>query len=209
MKILISENQLLKNPELLKKICFNYWDKKGYATSHPTFLKLFAIPSELILSVETLVSEWNEEHNINPLSLLEKDFGEFYQSTTSKHMYMWPYLRRGGFKDIEVSDGKTSAVARIHSMDYNDNDKTLEVYCEVPMNTLRDRDWNGKTFNEVYPYGYENDDYDADTDDGIDEDEYWDIYDDYREKVNWLVDRYLYKNYTSKMGGVELEIENY
>lgn len=208
MKILISENQLLKNPDLLKKICFNYWDKKGYATSHPTFLKLFSMPNELILSVENLVSEWNEEHNINPLSFLEKDFGPFYNSTVSNHIYIWGN-KRGVYSDIEVSNGYISAVARIHSMDYNENDKTLEVYCEVPMNTLRDREWNGKTFSQQYPYGYENDDYDADTDDGIDEDEYWDIYDEYRGEVNWLVNRYFYKNYTSKMGGVELQIEYY
>lgn len=87
MKILISENQLLKNPNLLKKLCFAYWDKKGYATSHKTFLQLFAIPGELSITVDNLVSEWNKEHNITPLSILEKDFGPFYNSTVSKHIY--------------------------------------------------------------------------------------------------------------------------
>ena len=208
MKIIINENQLIDKPELLKDLCFKRWNKKGYATSHPTFLNLLAIPKQLILSVENLVSEWNKIHNITPLSFLEKDFGPFYNSTVSNHIYMWPN-KRGVYRDIEVSNGKISAVVRIHSMDYNENDKTLDVYCEVPVNTLRDIAWNGKTFSQQYPYGYENNDYDVDTDDGIDEDEYWDIYDDYRGEVNWLVNRYFYKNYTSKMGGVELEIEHY
>jgi len=41
MKILISEAQLFGNNDLLKKICFKYWDKKGFATSDKSFLQLF------------------------------------------------------------------------------------------------------------------------------------------------------------------------
>lgn len=207
MKILIKESQYLNNDELLKKVCFSYWNKIGYATSHPSFLKIFKIPSELIINVQRFVDEWNKEHEITPLSILEKDFGKFHQSSLSPHLYMWPD-RRGGSVDIEVSDGRISAVVRIHSMYYNENDGTLDVYCEVPTQTIKDVGWGGKTFEEVYPYGYETDDEESLLD-YIDEDEYWDTYDEYRGEINWVVNKYMYKKYVSKMGKVELEIENY
>jgi len=118
---------------------------------------------------------------------------------------MWPN-KRGGYTDIEVSDGNISCKVRIHSMDFNLNDRTLDVWFEMINSELRDRSWNGRTFNEVYPYGYENDEF---VGDDIDEDEYWEIYDEYRGEVGWLLHKYFMKNYVSKMGEFKLEIEYY
>lgn len=205
MKILISEAQLFGNNDLLKQICFKYWDKKGFATSDKSFLQLFKIPGQMVMRVEALVDEWNEEHNITPISILEKDFGPFYNSTVSKHIYTWPN-RRGGYRDIEVSNSDFSCKVRIHSMDFDLNDRTLDVWFEMITSELRDRSWNGRTFNEVYPYGYNNDEHAIDD---IDEDEYWEIYDEYKGEVAWLIHKYFMKNYVSKMGEFKLEIEHY
>jgi len=205
MKILISEAQLFGNNDLLKQICFKYWDKKGFATSDKSFLQLFKIPSQMVMRVEALVDEWNEANNITPISILEKDFGPFYNSTVSKHIYTWPN-RRGGYIDIEVSNSDFSCKVRIHSMDFNLNDRTLVVWFEMITSELRDRSWNGRTFNEVYPYGYDNDEY---VSDDIDEDEYWEIYDEYKGEVAWLLHKYFMKNYVSRMGEFKLEIEHY
>lgn len=205
MKILISEAQLFGNNDLLKQICFKYWDKKGFATSDKSFLQLFKIPGQMVMRVEALVDEWNESHNITPISILEKDFGPFYNSTVSKHIYTWPN-RRGGYTDIEVSNSDFSCKVRIHSMDFNLNDRTLDVWFEMITSELRDRSWNGRTFNEVYPYGYNNDEFAGDD---IDEDEYWEIYDEYKGEVAWLLHKYFMKNYVSKMGEFKLEIEHY
>ena len=205
MKILISEAQLFGNYELLKQICFKYWDKKGFATSDKSFLQLFKIPSQMVMRVEALVDEWTEANNITPISILEKDFGPFYNSTVSNHIYMWPD-RRGGYIDIEVSNSDFSCKVRIHSMDFDLNDRTLDVWFEMITSELRDRSWNGRTFNEVYPYGYDNDEYASDD---IDEDEYWEIYDEYKGEVAWLTHKYFMKNYVSKMGEFKLEIEHY
>lgn len=205
MKILISEAQLFGNNELLKQICFKYWDKKGFATSDKSFLQLFKIPSQMVMRVEALVDEWNEANNITPISILEKDFGPFYNSTVSKHIYNWPD-RRGRYRDIEVSNGDITCKVRIHSMDFNLNDRTLDVWFEMITSELRDRSWNGRTFNEVYPYGYNNDEFAGDD---IDEDEYWEIYDEYKGEVAWLLHKYFMKNYVSKMGEFKLEIEHY
>ena len=205
MKILISEAQLFGNNDLLKQICFKYWDKKGFATSDKSFLQLFKIPGQMVMRVEALVDEWNEAHNITPISILEKDFGPFYNSTASNHIYMWPD-RRGGYIDIEVSNSDFSCKVRIHSMDFNLNDRTLVVWFEMITSELRDRSWNGRTFNEVYPYGYGNDEFAGDD---IDEDEYWEIYDEYKGEVAWLLHKYFMKNYVSKMGEFKLEIEHY
>ena len=204
MRILISEAQLFGNNDLLKQICFKYWDKKGFATSDKSFLQLFKIPGQMVMRVEALVDEWNEEHNITPLSILEKDFGPF-NSTVSKNTYTWPD-RRGRYRDIEVSNSDFSCKVRIHSMDFDLNDRTLDVWFEMITSELRDRSWNGRTFNEVYPYGYDNDEY---TSDDIDEDEYWEIYDEYKGEVAWLTHKYFMKNYVSKMGEFKLEIEHY
>lgn len=205
MRILISEAQLFGNNDLLKQICFKYWDKKGFATSDKSFLQLFKIPSQMVMRVEALVDEWNEANNITPISILEKDFGPFYNSTVSKHIYNWPD-RRGGYRDIEVSNSDFSCKVRIHSMDFNLNDRTLDVWFEMITSELRDRSWNGRTFNEVYPYGYNNDEHAIDD---IDEDEYWEIYDEYKGEVAWLLHKYFMKNYVSKMGEFKLEIEHY
>jgi len=207
MKILISESQLFGNNDLLKQICFKYWDKKGFATSHKSFLQLFKIPSQMGMRVEALVDEWNEQHNITPISILEKDFGKFHNSTVTKHMYTWPNRgERSKYKDIEISNADFSCKVRIHSMDFNLNDRTLTVWFEMITKELRDISWNGRTFDEVYPYRHENDEYVSDV---IDEDEYWEIYDEYKGEVAWLLHKYFDKNYTSKMGEVKLEIEHF
>lgn len=207
MRILISESQLFGNIDLLKQICFKYWDKKGFATSDKSFLQLFKIPGQMVMRVEALVDEWNEANNITPISILEKDFGKFHNSTVTKHMYTWPGMgERGKYKDIEVSNSDFSCKVRIHSMDFNLNDRTLDVWFEMITSELRDRSWNGRTFNEVYPYGYNNDEY---VSDDIDEDEYWEIYNDYKGEVAWLIHKYFIKNYVSRMGEFKLEIEHY
>ena len=79
-------------------------------------------------------------------------------------------------------------------------------FIDSQLTDRRDRSWNGRTFNEVYPYGYDNDEYASDD---IDEDEYWEIYDEYKGEVAWLTHKYFMKNYVSKMGEFKLEIEHY
>ena len=195
MKVIINESKL----EDLKKIFFNKWDKQGYANYDPKMSKVFNVrkyidddpglnkigyyltSNKLIL---LWVADWNKKNNISPLSILD-EFGmelhegkllTFYESTISK---TFTYKKGNDYLEFTINElmyDNQEGIITIN--DFSPNINTAIIDGENVSETLR----------------------------SIEDDELWsELADGYRDAFNGIVYEYMYENYVSKMGDVDIE----
>lgn len=197
MKVIISESKL----EDLKNIFYNRWDKQGYAKYDRKDIKLFNVkkyieedpglqktgyymtPDRLVL---LWVEDWNKKHGITDLSILDEFGMELYEGTYSKFYESTKpvnltYKSDTNYLEFQISelrlDGDTLT---IYSLNFNLNNAIID----------------GENVSEALS-AIEDDD-----------DDYWnESVEHFRESAIGLVYDYMTKNYTSKMGNIEIEIE--
>lgn len=197
MKVIISESKL----EDLKNIFYNRWDKQGYAKYDRKDIKLFNVkkyieedpglqktgyymtPDRLVL---LWVEDWNKKHGITDLSILDEFGMELYEGTYSKFYESTKpvnltYKSDTNYLEFQISelrlDGDTLT---IYSLNFNLNNAIID----------------GENVSEALS-AIEDDD-----------DDYWnESVEHFRESAIGLVYDYMTKNYTSKMGDIEIEIE--
>ena len=175
--------------KVAKQIFFKIWDGRGYASFDEMMMKLFHVSHKHNYTVQDWVQEWNEINDVNPLKYLEEDGYKFNQPS-SPHLY---FAEVDG-KKIEFREPNISGDVLIHRVDINTNDKFINVWMEIIYETITEPRFNGRTFDEMYPY------------DGEDEDYYYSVVDEYRDEFMWLTNRYFQEKYAVKMG-YDLEID--
>ena len=197
MKVIISESKL----EDLKNIFYNRWDKQGYAKYDRKDIKLFNVkkyieedpglqktgyyltPDRLVL---LWVEDWNRKNGITDLSILDEfgmklyegTYSKFYESTKPVNL---TYKSDTNYLEFQISelrlDGDTLT---IYYLNFNLN------------NAIIDGENVGETLSAIED----------------DDDDYWnESVEHFRESAIGLVYDYMTKNYTSKMGDIEIEIE--
>jgi len=181
------------NEDTLKKLLFSIWDKKGYATSDPSFLKLFNIPLNSQYIAEELVLEWNELNDTDVFKYFNDEFNVQKREPFGHHFNEYYELepKSNGYIRISNSDGLKSDV-KLHSVDIDLERQNIVAYIEFDSSRTYPPNQNNLSFDEIYPY-----------DDDEDEDE-WDewheYYNEYREDVRWAFEKYFFKKYVSKTG---------
>lgn len=197
MKVIINESKL----EQLKQIFYNRWDKQGYAKYERKDIKLFNVkkyidddpglqktgyymtPDRLVL---LWVEDWNKKHGITNLSILDEFGMELYEGTYSKFYESTKpvnltYKSDTNYLEFQISelrlDGDTLT---IYYLNFNLN------------NAIIDGENVGEELSAIED----------------DDDDYWnERVEHFRESAIGLVYDYMTKNYTSKMGDIEIEIE--
>lgn len=197
MKVIISESKL----EDLKNIFFKMWDKQGYAKYDRKTTKLFNVkkyidddpglqktgyymtPDRLVL---LWVEDWNKKHGITNLSILDEfgmklyegTYSKFYESTKPVNL---TYKSDNNYLEFEISELRL------------DKDTLTLYYLNFNLNNaIIDGENVGEALSAIED----------------DDDDYWnESVEHFRESAIGLVYDYMTKNYTSKMGDIEIEIE--
>lgn len=197
MKVIISESKL----EDLKNIFFKMWDKQGYAKYDRKTTKLFNVkkyidddpglqktgyymtPDRLVL---LWVEDWNKKHGITNLSILDEfgmklyegTYSKFYESTKPVNL---TYKSDNNYLEFEISELRL------------DRDTLTLYYLNFNLNNaIIDGENVGEALSAIED----------------DDDDYWnESVEHFRESAIGLVYDYMTKNYTSKMGDIEIEIE--
>ena len=197
MKVILSESKL----EELKNIFFKMWDKQGYAKYDRKTTKLFNVkkyidddpglqktgyymtPDRLVL---LWVEDWNRKHGITNLSILDEFGMKLYQGTYSKFYESTKpvnltYKSDNNYLEFEISELRL------------DNDTLTLYYLNFNLNNaIIDGENVGEALSAIED----------------DDDDYWnESVEHFRESAIGLVYEYMTKNYTSKMGDIEIEIE--
>lgn len=166
-----------------KKRLFRIWDNQGYAKVDETLMRVFEIERRYEDIVNEWVVRWNKKHNISPTKYFEDDGYKFY-TLNNEHLYY-----SDDSKQITVSDGEgLSGDVWIHRIDINTNNESANVWFEIMFDSITEPAFEGKSFDEYYDY------------DNMDEDDYMQIIDSYREDFIWLSAKYIRDKYTDKMG---------
>ena len=181
----LSRDKLDSQKQLLTKI----WDKQGFATKDPMYMKLFHISAERDSDVESWVIEWNKKNKISPLKYFEEDGFKFH-SDVRPDLFL-----SENSKTVTITHDDITADVIIHRIDVDTKTESVDVWFEIIYNTITEPGFNGKTFYEMYV----NDNYD-------DDEEYDEIINSYRDELTWGLQRYIDKKYTRKMG-YYLELE--
>jgi len=179
------KSELSNQKQMLTKI----WDKQGFATKDPMYMKLFHISAERDSDVESWVIEWNKKNNINPLKYFEDDGFKFHQSTISPHLFLCE-----DSTTVTITQDTVTGDMIIHRIDVSTQTESVDVWFEIIFDTITEPSFNGRTFDEMYDY------------DNMDEDEYYEILNSYRDNLHWGLNNYIEKKYTRKMG-YYLELE--
>ena len=182
---MLSRDKLDSQKQLLTKI----WDKQGFAIKDPMIMKLFHISAERDSDVESWIIEWNKKNKISPLKYFEEDGFTFHQSTSSPHLFL-----SDDSKTVTITQDNITADMIIHRIDVDTKTESVDVWYELIYDTITEPGFNGKTFNEMYDY------------DNMDEDEYDEIMNSYRDDLTWGLQKYIDKKYNRKMG-YYLELE--
>ena len=197
MKVIISESKL----EDLKNIFFKMWDKQGYAKYDRKTTKLFNVkkyidddpglqktgyyltPDRLVL---LWVEDWNRKNGITDLSILDEfgmklyegTYSKFYESTKPVNL---TYKSDNNYLEFEISELRL------------DRDTLTLYYLNFNLNNaIIDGENVGEALSAIED----------------DDDDYWnESVEHFRESAIGLVYDYMTKNYTSKMGDIEIEIE--
>jgi hypothetical protein len=154
-------------------------------------MKLFHVSQEHNYTVQDWVQEWNKINKVNPLKYLEEDGYVFNPSTSSPHLY----FAEVDEKKIEIREPDISGDVLIHRVDVNTNDKSINVWMEIIFDTITEPGFNGRTFEEMYPYNEMDE-----------EDYYFGVVDGYRDDFMWLTHKYFDEKYANKMG-YEIEMD--
>ena len=198
MKVIISESKL----EDLKKIFYNKWDKQGYASYDSRMSKVFNVkkyidddpglnktgyymtPDKLI---RLWVTDWNKNHGITNLSILDEfgmklyvgTYSEYYDSTKP---IKFTYKDNDNYLDFEINELRLDdEILILYYVNFNLN------------NAIINKENVGEVLNAI----------------GDDDDDEWnETVEDYRESAIGLVYDYMTKNYVNKMSGdIDIEIE--
>lgn len=162
---------------------FRMWDNQGYAKFDETLMKLFEIPRRYEDIVNEWVIMWNKKNEINPIKYFEEDGYKFY-SLSKEHLFY-----SDDSKKITVSDNQgLRGDVMIHRIDVNTNDKSVNVWIEIIFDSITEPMFNGKSFDEYYDY------------DSMDDDDYTQIMDSYRDDFLWLATKYIREKYIDKIG---------
>ena len=197
MKVIINESKL----EELKNIFFKMWDKQGYAKYDRKDIKLFNVkkyieedpglqktgyymtPDRLVL---LWVEDWNKKHGITDLSILDEFGMELYEGTYSKFYEStkpvnFTYKSDTNYLEFQISELRLDEdTLTIYYLNFNLN------------NAIIDGENVGEALSAIED----------------DDDDYWnESVERFRESAIGLVYDYMTKNYTSKMGDIEIEIE--
>ena len=175
--------------KVAKQRLFKIWDKQGFAIKDPMIMKLFHISAERDSDIEQWVIEWNKKNNISPLKYFEEDGFKFHQLTTSPHLFL-----SYDSKTVTITQDNITADMIIHRIDVETKTESVDVWYELIYDTITEPGFNGKTFDEMYDY------------DNMDEDDYDEIMNSYRDDLTWGLQKYIDKKYTRKMG-YYLELE--
>jgi hypothetical protein len=174
------KSELSNQKQMLTKI----WDKQGFANKDPMFMKLFHISGWKESYVETWVVEWNKKNNINPLKYFEEDGFKFHQlSPTNPHLFLSEDSRT-----VTITQDTVTGDIIIHRIDVSTQTESVGVWFEIIFDTITEPSFNGRTFDEMYDY------------DNMDEDDYDEIVNSYRDDLHWGLQNYIEKKYTRKMG---------
>ena len=198
MKVIISESKL----EDLKKIFYNKWDKQGYASYDTKMANVFNVkkyidddpglnktgyymtPDKLI---RLWVTDWNKNHGITNLSILDEfgmklyvgTYSEYYDSTKP---IKFTYKDNDNYLDFEINELRLDdEILILYYVNFNLN------------NAIINKENVGEVLNAI----------------GDDDDDEWnETVEDYRESAIGLVYDYMTKNYVNKMSGdIDIEIE--
>ena len=137
----------------LKKLLFSIWDKKGYATSDPSFLKLFNIPLNSQYIAEELVLEWNELNDTDVFKYFNDEFNVQKREPFGHHFNEYYELepKSNGYIRISNSDGLKSDV-KLHSVDIDLERQNIVAYIEFDSSRTYPPNQNNLSFDEIYPY---------------------------------------------------------
>jgi len=166
-----------------KQRLFRIWDNQGYAKFDETLMRVFEIERRYEDIVNEWIIRWNKKHKISPTKYFEDD-GYKFHTLNKEHLYY-----SDDSKQITVSDSEgLSGDVMIHRIDINTDDKSANVWIEIIFDSITEPMFQGKTFNEYYDY------------DNMDEDDYQQVMDTYRDDFLWLTTKYIRDKYIDKMG---------
>jgi hypothetical protein len=180
MKILITESQDKYIEDIQKRMLFRLWDKQGYASFDALQSKLFGLSWNGYITISKWVSEWNEEHGIDPLDYLRKDF-KLVQTAPNK--YVLDTSER--HKEIFINRGNVTFKLILYMIEVYTDDRVMEFSFGWDIGSYKE---NGVgIFHDINP-------------NELDDDEYYGMINEYRDTILVNTNHYLLEKYSNKMG---------